>query len=275
MTDDVQRNLSTTGDSAELGTELGTEFGDAAEALGGPDSRHLASAAYTELAKMVLTERSLVATMRRIADLTLSVVPGADDVSVTLIQDHRPATVAFCSGSRVAAALDERQYVDGAGPCLDAALTGRAISIPDTSNPDLYLDFASLADREGVGTTLAVGLPVIHRVTGALNVYRYRRDDDEVPGLSDASIELAGGFAAYAAVALTNASLFAGAMEEVSQMQQAMASRAVIEQAKGIVMGQLHCDSDRAFDVLREASMRTNRKLRDVAQALVDDVLKN
>jgi AmiR/NasT family two-component response regulator len=57
--------------------------------------------------------------------------------------------------------------------------------------------------------------------------------------------------------------------ELVAQLQDALANRAVIEQAKGMIMAQSRCTSDQAFDVLRRASQRTNRKVRDIATELV------
>jgi len=76
-------------------------------------------------------------------------------------------------------------------------------------------------------------------------------------------------FAEYATVSLSNAHLFADLAAEVEQMRQAMKSRAVIEQAKGIIMGERRCSPDEGFDVLVQLSQDTNRKLRDVAAALV------
>jgi AmiR/NasT family two-component response regulator len=49
-----------------------------------------------------------------------------------------------------------------------------------------------------------------------------------------------------------------------------MESRAVIEQAKGVLMGQRQCDAEEAFDILVKLSQQSNRKLREVAQALLD-----
>ena len=57
--------------------------------------------------------------------------------------------------------------------------------------------------------------------------------------------------------------------QEVQQLRQALASQPLIEQAKGMLMAQHGCTADEAFDMLREASMRANRKLRDLAAAIV------
>nr|WP_269809836.1 ANTAR domain-containing protein [Kineosporia rhizophila] len=79
---------------------------------------------------------------------------------------------------------------------------------------------------------------------------------------------------AYAAVALTNASLYTGAVAEAEHLRAAMAARAVIEQAKGIIMAGRGCTAEEAFEVLRTESTHTNRKLRDIAQDLVTSVLR-
>ena len=83
-------------------------------------------------------------------------------------------------------------------------------------------------------------------------------------------MELARTFASYAAVAVANAQLFASTAQLARQMEEAMASRAAIEQAKGILMGSLKCTPDEAFDVLVRHSQNSNRKLRDIAQGIVD-----
>jgi len=71
------------------------------------------------------------------------------------------------------------------------------------------------------------------------------------------------------AVAVLNAHAHAQVTEQALHMRVAMDSRAVIEQAKGVLMAQRHVDADQAFDILREASQRYNRKLRDIAAGIV------
>jgi len=110
----------------------------------------------------------------------------------------------------------------------------------------------------------------MYEITGALNIY----GRGEAGPFEQRALDIAAGYAAYASVALVNAATYAGAMEQVSQMQQAMTSRAVIEQAKGILMAGRRCGADEAFGILRDLSSSSNRKLRDVAQAVVEDVLR-
>jgi AmiR/NasT family two-component response regulator len=66
--------------------------------------------------------------------------------------------------------------------------------------------------------------------------------------------------------------LYEGTRELAENLDIAMRTRAVIEQAKGILMSQRRCDATEAFNLLAAASQRSNRKLRDIAQAVVDGV---
>ncbi|MFP5326485.1 MAG: ANTAR domain-containing response regulator, partial [Acidimicrobiia bacterium] len=82
-------------------------------------------------------------------------------------------------------------------------------------------------------------------------------------------ISLGQTFASHVAVAVTNAHLYNNVATTARQMQDAMESRAIIEQAKGILMAQSSVSAEEAFDLLVRASQRENRKLREIAQAIV------
>lgn len=226
------------------------------------DAMAAAVLAYAELAKIVLGE-PLVAVLTRIAQLARDIVPGVDDASITLIQNGRPSTVAFAG--ELAVALDERQYDDGFGPCTDAAVTGQTIMVEDTARGDVYPGFCRQAHRAGIHHSLSVGMTTVQDTTGALNLYGA---GPAGPFDQDAR-DIATTFAGYAGVAVLNAATHAEALLQVEQMKQAMASRAVIEQAKGILMGQRHCTAEEAFAILVSLSSQTNRKLRDVAAVVV------
>ncbi len=101
-------------------------------------------------------------------------------------------------------------------------------------------------------------------MSAALNIYSTDRD-----ALDDDAVELASTIAAYAGVALANTHLYEAQGQVAAQLRTAMQSRAVIEQAKGILIGERRCSPQEAFDILVRLSQDTNRKLRDVAEALV------
>jgi GAF domain-containing protein len=222
-------------------------------------------AAFAELSKILLNAQPLSATLARVAELAMETIPGAIDVSVTLLQNGRASSVAFTGV--LAAAFDERQYEAGFGPCMDAALAGKMITIPDTAHSDAYPDFGRVAQRNGITHTMSIGLPVERHSVGALNIYG---SGDEP--FDDGAKELATTFASYAAVAVANAGVYASTMTLAANLQRALESRAVIDQAKGILMGRHGLSAEAAFDLLSEQSQRTNRKLRQVAGEIVDQV---
>lgn len=225
-----------------------------------PDSRE----AFAELSKIMLGAQPLSGTLSRVAELAKQTIPGAAEVSVTLMQDGAVTSVAFTGP--LATALDERQYEAGFGPCMDAALSGNTISIDDTAHSDTYPDFGRLVARHGITHTMSIGLPVEQRTVGALNIYGTGAAFDEN------SAELATAFASYAAVAVANASVYASTVTLAGNLQKALESRAVIDQAKGILMREHHCSADAAFDELVRRSNAGNRRLREIAQDIVDDV---
>ncbi len=220
-------------------------------------------AAVLELGRIVLGETPLAEVFARVAEVAKRTVPGADEVSVTLVRGDTAHTAA--ATGELAVELDGHQYEEGLGPCLLAARTGKAMLIPDVVQETRWPLFAEQVREAGMHCTLSVALPLQEGTAGAFNIYS--RDPH---GLDGHSQEVAEHLAGYAAVAMTNASLYNATARLAEQMEQAMASRAVIEQAKGIVMGERRCTEDEAFGILAKVSQDANRKLRDVAAALVE-----
>jgi AmiR/NasT family two-component response regulator len=112
---------------------------------------------------------------------------------------------------------------------------------------------------------MSVAMPVPQRTLGAINMYGM----GETP-FDEAGTEAARGFASHAAVAVANAALYENTAQFAEQMQQALKSRAVIDQAKGILMRDNRVSADEAFAMLTQASNRSNRKLREIAQSIVE-----
>jgi GAF domain-containing protein len=220
--------------------------------------------AFAELAKITLADHSLAHVMQKVATLAKSALSLNGEVSVTLLDRGKPSTIA--STGSLAVDLDERQYDRGYGPCLDCIAGGEPLIVKDMTTEQRWVDWARSAAGAGAGSSMSIPVPLQREVSAALNVYSTERD-----AFDDATVELANTFAAYAGVALANMHLYQAQGRVAEQLQQAMQSRAVIEQAKGVLMGQRRCTAQQAFDLLVRLSQDTNRKLRDVAQALVDD----
>jgi GAF domain-containing protein len=220
--------------------------------------------AFAELSKIMLGAQPLSATLMRVAELAKQTIPGAAEVSVTLMEGGAVSSVSFTGA--LAVQLDERQYTAGFGPCMDAALSGETVAIPDTSDSDAYPDWAPAAARQGITHTMSIGLPVEQRTIGALNVY----GAGDTP-FDQATEELATAFASYAAVAVANAGVYASTATLAGNLQKALDSRAVIDQAKGILIGRHHFSAEAAFDELVQKSNHSNRRLREIAQDIVDE----
>jgi GAF domain-containing protein len=218
--------------------------------------------AFAQLGRIRLGDTNLDGVLDQIAALAKRSIPGVADVSVTLVRGKGPHSAAFTGD--LALALDETQYEQGHGPCLDAAASGGVFSVPDMSSETRWPELAQRALRAGCHSSLSIGLPVHDGAVGALNIYAlkpYAFDDD--------AVDLAQTFASYAGIALANAYLYDSTATLAEHMQKALENRAVIEQAKGIIMGDRRCTADEAFQILAKLSQDTNRKLKDVAAALV------
>ena len=244
-----------------LGTESGAVVVETLADLGGR-----AQAALAELAGIMLADHTLESVMNAVADLAKRVVPGADEASVTLMEDGRATTIAFTGA--LAVDLDERQYSVGHGPCLDGTAAGSMVVVDDVGTDGRWADWAAFAARRGAGSAMAIPVPLQREVAAALNIYSTRAH-----AFDKQSRDLAAEFAAYAGVSLANMHLYEAQAAVAAQLQTAMASRAVIEQAKGILMGARRCTAEQAFDLLVDLSQGTNRKLREVAEALVADAV--
>jgi GAF domain-containing protein len=223
-----------------------------------------AGEALERLGRLSLRELSMDSLLQTVADLTKTVMPGNPEASVLLLVKDQPTTVT--STGELATDLDETQYERGHGPCLHAARTGEVTEIPDTRADDRWPDYTPRAVEHGNLSSLSIPLAIDPdaQVTGALNIYARRAD-----AFDEASRSVATRFAPYAAVAAGNLHAYQSAQDRAANLQTALESRAVIDQAKGILMERYKLTADLAFQALARVSMQTNTKVRDVADTLV------
>ncbi len=205
------------------------------------------------------------AMLQRVAELAQQVIPGVAEASVTLIANDKASTAAYTGP--LALDLDETQYGRGYGPCLEAAVGEEIREITDARQETRWPGYSRIAVDQGSLSSLSVPVPIREGLHGGLNLYAVQANAFD----GDAR-EVATTFASYAAVAVHNMHLFQSTRELADHLDMAMRTRAVIEQAKGILMSQRRCDATEAFNLLAAASQRSNRKLRDIAQAIVDGV---
>ncbi len=211
---------------------------------------------------LVPTDQPLPLVLDQVARLAAEVLGGDTAVSVTVVGAEGGSTVG--ASSPVAAELDAVQYRTGDGPCLQAAATGQVLVVEDTERDRRWPRLTSAAAAAGRRGVISIPLPS-RIVTASLNLYLH---STVVPGGAlRARAEL---FARHAAVPVGNAHLYARTVEQTGNLQAALRSRAVIDQAKGILMERYRLTERQAFDALVRVSNETNTKVRDIASRLVD-----
>lgn len=224
------------------------------------------SDALRALATFLITDAPVGETLQRVARLTTDALQGAEIAGIAMLgADGRPTTGVYTD--ETSPEVDQAQYDSGRGPCLDAWRERRTVRVDDMAAvADRYPEFSRLALKYGIPSTLSFGLVAGGEGIGALNLYARH-----VGAFTNEDEELGEELAAAAATVLANANAYWSAFELSEGLTEAMRSRAVIEQAKGIVMaGSPELDADGAFDLLRRASQRENVKLRDIAQRIVE-----
>jgi len=224
-----------------------------------PEPMHDSLAA---LSQFFVGDRTLGDTLQRVVDLSEVALPSADMVGITMLVDGKAATAVFSDPA--APEIDVAQYRGSGGPCLKAYQTSEIVGIPMLEDDERWPDFVAAASAHGIRSTLSIPLRVGDDSVGALNFYS--KVDD---GFGDAAVATAQAFATQAAIVLANAQAYWDARNLSEGLREAMRSRATIEQAKGVVMAQSNVDADTAFELLKQASQRENRKLRDIAEDIV------
>ncbi|GAB3252357.1 GAF and ANTAR domain-containing protein [Kineococcus gypseus] len=223
-----------------------------------PDLTHL----HRALAGVLIAERSLDDVLTDVVRLAREALPGAESVSITLLRGDEAFTAAH--DGRMALDADELQYERGYGPCVDAGRAGQVFLVEDMATDERWPDYSARAAAAGVGSSLSLPLPVLGRSVGGLNCYSSRPR-----AFGPEEVELGQEVAAFVAVAVANADASARSAQDAENMRRAMASRAVIEQAKGVLVERHRITPEQAFTLLTHASQRTNVKLREVAEQLV------
>jgi GAF domain-containing protein len=203
--------------------------------------------------------------LHEMAVLAARLVGGDLACGMTMRSSGRPVTVA-CSDP-VAATVDRVQYELDDGPCLHAMRDGHVVHIQDTADKARWPEFERRAAAHGIRSCLALPLRAEGRRIGALNLYA--RD---AAAFGAAEARRAADFAENASGALTLAIRLASHAALIEQLRASMASRTAIDQALGIVMAREQCTQARAFAILRSASQNSNKKLRDIASAIVTSV---
>ncbi|GAB3149026.1 ANTAR domain-containing protein [Amycolatopsis sp. NPDC004378] len=195
-------------------------------------------------------------------------VPGVDEASVTLVGGDEPHTAS--STAAVVTDLDDDQYRVGDGPCLEAVRSGKIVRTPVAGATERWPAFARGAREAGFGSFLAAPLVADERYSGAVNCYG-RQDD----GFAEIEAQLLELYTTAVEAVFRVYHRYVKARETAEHLRTALTSRAVIDQAKGMLMAIRRIDADAAFALLVGQSQRENVKLREVATQFVARVVSS
>ena len=204
--------------------------------------------------------------LHELAVLSTNLVADGLSCGMTLRQRGRPPATAACTDP-VASQADDIQFRTGDGPCLHAMHHVQPVRIDDLATHSRWPQFSRQAAALGIRSCLAVPLFEDNEPVGALTLYARR------PGaFGPAEVRRAERFARNASGALTLALRMASCNDLNDQLRSSIVSRAVIDQALGVIMATERCPEDKAFSLLRTVSQNTNVKLRDLAATIVTSV---
>lgn len=223
------------------------------------------ASAYAELQNLLISTSELNEFLDELAALAVAVITPVASCGITLRRDGQPMTVA--ASSPLAREIDELQYGRGMGPCLQAMRTGKMVAVTDLAAENRWGDYPSHAMERGVAGSLSLALTSGSASVGAMNLYT-----TAAHVFSNAEIAQATAFAGQASGALSLVIRHATQLTVESQLREALASRAVIDQAIGAIMGHRQCSAADAFAFLRETSQQQNVKLHNVAAALIETI---
>jgi GAF domain-containing protein len=201
---------------------------------------------------------SLEDTLQRIAEVARDSVPGVDQVGISTLHKGGKVETRAATGDLVHV-LDALQYGLDEGPCVDTLREAGVVVAPNIGDDRRWPRYVPEAIKHGLRSQLAVKLFLDDEGTlGGLNLYSTTSDEVDPEAASIAEL-----FAVHAAIALGNA-------QQRETFNAGLQSRKVIGQAIGILMERYQINEDRAFAFLVRASSHGNRKLREVAQELVN-----
>jgi GAF domain-containing protein len=226
-----------------------------------------------DLSNVVAGAATLVQLLDQVAAAAVHAIPNADGVGISLLRlgqdDNQIQTLA--PSHPFVAKIDAIQYaVVDEGPCITAAAERAAVWTGNVTADPRWPRFGPRVGRLGVHSVLSLPMLMPNgTIVGAINTYSRLRD-----GFDEHAVTVGLLFAAPAGLAVHNAQVLAHAQARATQLQAALGSRAIIDQAIGIIRSRTGAGADEAFARLREMSQGENIKLTAVAERIVEEAVR-
>ncbi|MDN3352274.1 GAF and ANTAR domain-containing protein [Actinomadura sp. DC4] len=188
------------------------------------------------------------------------------DAAGILLTDQRDHLQLVAASTLQVEQLELFQLQSERGPCLDCFTTGEPVACPDLrAAPQRWPEFAAAAAETGFVAVHALPMRLRERVIGALNLFSARPD-----GLNPATTALCQAFADVATIGILAERSTREQQVLSQQLQSALNTRIIIEQAKGLLAERRGLSMDESFTALRGYARSHNRKLTEVALALIE-----
>lgn len=218
---------------------------------------------FVELSDTMVDEFDVVEFLHRLSDRCAELLDCAE--AGILLADAAGVLRVMASSSERSDALDLLQSQNDEGPCFECYHRGAPVHSEDLeADRGRWPTFAPAALMRGFGSVQALPMRVRGETVGALNLFRA-----QVGRLADSDLPLGQGMADIAAVALLQERTVRESRDVTSQLQGALNSRVVIEQAKGMLAERAGITVDAAFAQLRGYARDQNRRLGNVAVELI------
>jgi transcriptional regulator with GAF, ATPase, and Fis domain len=224
----------------------------------------LLSDTFVELADTMVAEFDVIDFLHMLTDRSVALL--AASAAGVVLADPRGELRLAAASSEKAGLLELFQLQNDQGPCLECFRTGRPVTAGDLTGPaQRWPRFAEAAAQYGFRTVEALPMRLRDQVIGALNLFRAE------PGpLDPADLRIGQALADVATIGLLHERNVRRREAVAEQLQAALNSRVIIEQAKGKLAERLGVDMDRSFTMLRDYARNTNQHLTDVARTFVE-----
>jgi len=218
--------------------------------------------AFVQLADTLVADFDIIDFLDTLAQVSIDVL-GVSAAGI-LLTDHTGSLNLVAASSPQARMVEQSELQHAEGPSLDAYRSGAVVQCPDPSTArERWASFAPAAQAAGYAAVYALPMRLREEAIGAMNLFSAEPGvlDEETTGLGQALADVA-------TIGILHERAFRRHEIVTEQLQKALNSRIVIEQAKGVLAERLHLPIEEAFTVLREYARDHNLKLADVADAL-------
>ncbi|KMO84196.1 hypothetical protein BST22_27025 [Mycolicibacterium chubuense] len=219
--------------------------------------------------ELVADSRTVAELLGDVAHFAAVAIPNVDGASTALVGEPFKVRAVTATADFVET-IDKVQYDElREGPCLTCMLTGRVAVSGSLGSDDRWPHFGGRVARMDVHSALSLPLTVGGEVIGAINAYAKARD-----AFGEHAVVIGMQFAGSAAVSVYHAQLLNAARARTEQLQRALGSRAVIDQAIGIIRSRTGASAEQAFERLTQLSQQDNVKLVALAERMVDEAVR-